>query len=414
MARSGRKKPVAQRPRKRARAAPVRSAPAIRPGPNASAVEMALAALAHDIRTPLTGILALAELLAASDIGERERDWATGIKSAAEHLAQLTTVVTDAVKADAGALVLRNDVFSPRRLIEAVGASLAARAQTIGLKAEIVIDPDLPANVVGDSVRLRAALENLVDNAVKFTAQGSVTLAVMARPAPRNRVRLEFVVTDSGIGLRDSEIRKLFRPFSQASAEVSRRYGGTGLGLTLVKRLAKAMGGNLTVTSRLAEGSTFRLVVLTGRMSAALPAKDQGARGKRGANGPAADLRILCVEDNPYGRVVLSTILGELGHRAQFAASGEAALAAIERERFDAVLMDVTLSGMDGIETTRRIRARTDGKSKIPIIGISARSTAADESAARGAGMNVYLVKPVSPQSLEKALTEAMAKSDAD
>jgi CheY-like chemotaxis protein len=401
MARAGRKKPVAKPSRKRPGGKVLRGAKRA-PRQAAPAVEMALAALAHDIRTPLTGILALAELLAASDIGERERGWAAGIKSAAEHLSQLTTVVTDAVKADAADLVLRRDVFSPRRLTENVGAALLARAQTIGLKAEIVIDPGLPASVTGDPVRLRAALENLIDNAVKFTAQGAVTLAVKARPAPRNRVKLQFDVTDSGIGLRESEIRKLFRPFSQASAEVSRRYGGTGLGLTLVKRLAKAMGGDLTVTSKLAEGSTFHLAVVAER--APETAKQVGRVGTSKAAAQAAELRILCVEDNPYGRVVLSTILAELGHRAFFAASGEAALAAIARENFDAVLMDVALPGIDGIETTRRIRALGGGKGRVPVIGVSARDSAVHDTAARDAGMNAYLVKPVSPQNLENVL----------
>lgn len=402
MVRSGARKPVA----KRLRGTP---APAAKARKSAPAVEMALAALAHDIRTPLTGILALAELLAASDIGERERGWASAIRNAAEHLAQLTTVVTDAVKADAADLVLRRDVFSPRRFTEAVSAALVARAQTIGLKAEISIDPGLPTNVIGDPVRLRAALENLIDNAVKFTAQGAVTLAVTAQPATRNRVKLEFAVTDSGIGLRDSEIKKLFRPFSQASAEVSRRYGGTGLGLTLVKRLAKAMGGNLTVTSKLAEGSTFRLSVLAERMQGATLDKSGPATAKKDTAHQARELNILCVEDNPYGRVVISTIIAGLGHRVQFAASGEAALSAIERSTFDLVLMDITLSGMDGFETTRRIRARADAKSRMPVIGLSARSAAADEAAAREAGMDAYLIKPVSPQILERTITEIKA-----
>lgn len=384
----------------------MRSAAAVKPvrRNDPAAVEMALAALAHDIRTPLTGILALAELLAATEIGERERGWAIAIKSAAEHLAQLTTVVTDAVKAETAELVLRQEVFSPRGLTEAVGAGLLARAQNIGLKAEIVIDSGLPANVVGDPVRLRAALENLVDNAVKFTAQGRVALAVKALPAARNRVKLLFEVTDSGIGLRESEIRKLFRPFSQASAEVSRRYGGTGLGLTLVKRLARAMGGDLTVTSRLAEGSTFSLSVLVERVQGAAAEKAAHIGGGAAASDPG--LKILCVEDNPYGRVVLSTILGELGHRAQFAASGEAALAAVERDEFDAILMDVALSGIDGFEATRRIRARADDRRKTPVIGISAHATADNEARAREAGMNAYLVKPVSPQVLAEALNK--------
>ncbi len=403
MAQPGSRKPAEKRPRKRTGCVRARAvAEAQKPRKPAPAVEMALAALAHDVRTPLTGILALAELLAASDIGERERGWASAIKAAAEHLAQLTTVVTDAVKADAAELVLRHEVFSPRKLTESVGAGLLARAQAIGLKAEIVIDPDLPDNVTGDPVRLRAALENLIDNAVKFTAQGAVTLSVKTQPAARNRVKLLFEVTDSGIGLRDSEIRKLFRPFSQASADVSRRYGGTGLGLTLVKRLARAMGGDLTVTSRLAEGSTFHLAVAVERMEDAAVGKTAQSGLRRSG---AAALRILCVEDNPYGRVVLSALLAELGHRVQFASSGEAALATIQHQPFDAVLMDVTLPGIDGFEATRLIRALAGETGLVPVIGISARSTADDQARAREAGMSAYLVKPVSPQTLADALS---------
>jgi CheY-like chemotaxis protein len=405
MARSRSKKPR-PRPRKRAGGgARVRRAVAERPARKSPpAVEMALAALAHDIRTPLTGILALAELLAASDIGARERGWAQSIRSAAEHLAQLTTVVTDAVKADASRLVLRRETFSPRAFTEAIGAALIARAQTIGLKADVVVAPGLPQCVIGDAVRLRAALENLIDNAVKFTAQGSVALALRAQPLPRKRVKLLFDVTDSGIGLRESEIRKLFRPFAQASAEVSRRYGGTGLGLTLVKRLAKAMGGDLTVTSKLAEGSTFHLSVVVADASGETA---RTGRRRAGDTRPGAALNILCVEDNAYGRVVLSTLLAELGHRVDFAGAGEAALTALSRGGYDCVLMDVTLAGMDGFETTRRIRALPPPAGRVPVIGISAHGGAGDDAKARAAGMNAYLVKPVSAAALAKAIRAA-------
>lgn len=406
MARSGPRKPRVRRahnePRKRPRAVTAPEKTATSPAARHSAVELALAGLAHDIRTPLTGILAFAELLAAGDIGERERGWAMGIRDAAEHLAQLAAVVVDAVKAEARGLDLRRDVFSPRRFTESVGMALIARAQTIGLKADVLIDPDLPENVIGDPMRLRAALENLIDNAVKFTAKGAVRLAVRARPARGNRVTLAFEVTDSGIGLRESEIRKLFRPFSQASAEVARRYGGTGLGLTLVKRLARAMGGDLTVTSKLAEGSTFRLSVTVARVPNA--AKTGTWRAARGRQTPIGKLKILCVEDNPYGRVVLATLLGELGHDVTFAASGEAALAAIAQDAFDVVLMDAVLSGIDGFETTRRIRALRGPAARVPIIGLSARVGSDDEAKAHAAGMNAYLAKPASAQALREVL----------
>jgi len=168
---SASRKPKPQRARKKAQALSRPKKP-VAAKKRDTATETALASLAHDIRTPLTGILALAELLAASDLGERERHWANGVKSAAEHLAQLTTIVCDAVRADAAGLALRNDPFSPRRLAETIGASLSARAGTNGLTSDITIARDLPDQVAGDPVRLRAMVENLVDNAVKFTARG--------------------------------------------------------------------------------------------------------------------------------------------------------------------------------------------------------------------------------------------------
>src|SRR6202521_632299 len=290
------------------------------------AVETALAALAHEIRTPLTGILAFAELLAASDLNARERAWAAGVREAAEHLPQLTTIVCDAVQAEAVGLGLRREMFSPRRLAEAVGASLSARAQTSGLRAQVAIAGDLPDQVIGDSVRLRAAIENLIDNAVKFTARGSVKLEALAEPAARNRVRLVFAITDSGIGLTAGEIKKLFRPFAQASEAVSQRYGGTGLGLALVKRLARAMGGDLKVVSKPNSGSIFRLSVVVDMPSQEAERKRHGGRARAGRR--TQGCAILCAEDNPYGRVLLNTILAELGHRADFVASGEAVIEA--------------------------------------------------------------------------------------
>lgn len=384
---------------------PARASSRKRRSNDQNAAEIALAALAHDIRTPLTGILALAELLSAAELGARERGWASSIRSAAEHLSQLTTIVCDAVKAKAVGLALHHDVFSPCRLAEAVSASLSARAETSGLSAEFVIDGDLPANVIGDPVRLRAALENLIDNAVKFTARGSVKLDVSSAPLAHGRARLIFAVTDSGIGLSPDEIHKLFRPFSQASESVSRRYGGTGLGLTLVKRLAKAMGGDLTVTSKHGRGSTFRLTLVVERIhDPAKHARSKAARAGDGDMKRMPELNILCAEDNPYGRVVLSTILGELGHRVDFVSSGEAAIASVARGKYDAVLMDVTLSGLDGVEATRRIRALSGRAGHIPVIGLSALTGTADETSAREAGMTAYLVKPVSPAALAEAL----------
>jgi CheY-like chemotaxis protein len=225
-----------------------------------------------------------------------------------------------------------------------------------------------------------------------------VRFSASAAPARGKRLKLVFELTDSGIGMSAAELKTLFRPFAQASADISRRYGGAGLGLTFVKRIAKAMGGDLTVKSMRGRGSTFRLTVLT-------DAADAAADADTAARKPGRPLTLLCAEDNPYGRVITNTILGELGHRADFVESGEAAIEAASRGGYDAVLMDVTLSGIDGLEATRRIRALAGDAGRVPVIGISGRARSDDEEAARAAGMNGYLVKPVSPSKLAEALS---------
>jgi len=370
----------------------------------ARAHEAALAAFAHDIRTALTGILALGELLASSTLGKNERSWAAGIKASAEHLASLTTLVLDAAKAETGSLTLREEVFRPRRLVEFLVDSLATRAQAKGLAAEANIADNLPDLLVGDAVRLRAALENLIDNAVKFTERGAVRLEARASPAGRGLTRLVVAVHDSGIGLKPAEIKRLFRPFAQASAEIARHYGGSGLGLAIVKRLAKLMGGDLTVASTPGRGSSFRF-------TAVMPIVSADAAGSPSARAtPARPLAILCAEDNPYGRVILNTILTELGHRADFVNSGEDAVAAVTRG-YDFVLMDVAFPGIDGLEAARRIRALPGVAGRTPIVGISGASEARDEEATRAAGMDFYLRKPVSPSAVSEAIAAVVSRN---
>jgi CheY-like chemotaxis protein len=192
----------------------------------------------------------------------------------------------------------------------------------------------------------------------------------------------------------------LFRPFAQASEAVARRYGGAGLGLLFVKRIAKAMGGDLVVSSKPGRGSTFRLTAMAETEAPA--AQTAAARAN-----PQPSLRVLCAEDNPYGRVVFSAVLGGLGHRVSFVGSGEAAVETVARNVHDVVLMDIALSGIDGLEATRRIRALPAPAGRIPIIGVSGRTDDGDEAAARAIGMDFYLRKPASPAQLHEALCAA-------
>jgi signal transduction histidine kinase len=384
-------------------------------------IQAALAAFAHEVRTPLTGILAISDLLSTSDLGERERRWADTIKAGAEHLANLATLFVDAAKtgknAGAGG-TLRQDLFDLRALARSTGDSLAGRAAAKGLQAEVEISDKLAGLVVGDSVRLRAALENLIDNAVKFTDQGGVAIsAVPWRPAAKGkasgknkdkrRVGVAFAVSDSGIGLTMAEIKRLFRPFTQANVTIASRFGGAGLGLSSVKQLARAMGGDITVAPRRGGGATFTLTI---SLDAAGPANS------RKPDGDAADalaaLRVLSVEDNPFGRVVLNTILTELGHHAEFIGRGEDAVNRLTQGGFDAVLMDMVLPGIDGVEAIRRIRTMPEPLAQIPIIGVSGRGE--DEAASREAGADAFLVKPVSPRALATALLEATRREVAE
>ena len=414
----------------RKRAAKKRSAAGKTRKSNASSgvVEAALAVFAHEVRTPLTGILAISDLLATSDLPARERRWVDTIKAGAEHLASLATLFVDAAKQRNDAGIVREDLFDLRTLARSVGDSLAGRAAAKGLQSRIEISEGLPSLVVGDLVRLRAALENLIDNAVKFTDAGSVALEVSpVRAARANRQSksgqgksgqgkpgqgkraVAFAVSDSGIGLTLGEVKRLFRPFSQANVSIVSRFGGAGLGLSSVKELARSMGGNIVVASRRGGGTTFTLTVTLASAEAAQPARSGSDRSP--AAEPTRMLRVLGVEDNPFGRVVLNTILGELGHRAEFVSRGEEAAARIAQGAFDAVLMDMVLPGIDGIEAIRQIRKLSPPSGHIAIIGVSGRGD--DAAAARAAGADAFLLKPVSPRSLATALLESTRRAAA-
>ena len=366
-------------------------------------VEAALAAFAHEVRTPLTGILAISGLLATSDLDERERRWVDTIKAGAEHLASLATLFVDAAKGGNAAAGVRQDFFDLRVLARNAGDSLAGRAAAKGLQSQVDISDKLPALVIGDPVRLRAALENLIDNAVKFTEAGGVALAVEPMLGQRGKIAVSFAISDSGIGLTLNEIKRLFRPFSQANVSIASRFGGAGLGLSSVKALARAMGGDIVVAPRRGGGTTFTLTVTLSRAKASHAASSNSDAGV--ASDAVQGLRVLSVENNPFGRVVLNTILTELGHQTEFIGRGEAATERIAQGDFDAVLMDMVLPGIDGIEAIKRIRSLSPPLGRIPIIGVSGRGD--DEAASRAAGADAFLLKPVSPRALATALLEA-------
>jgi CheY-like chemotaxis protein len=367
-----------------------------------SVVEIVLAAFAHEVRTPLTGILAISDLLATSELGERERQWVDTIKANAEHLAALATLFVDAARSQQAGLSLRKDFFDLRALARVAADSLSGRAAAKGLQAQVELADDLPAFVIGDTVRLRAALENLIDNAVKFTASGSVAFAANLGGIAKGRATIRFTVADSGIGISVADIKRLFRPFSQANIAIAQRFGGAGLGLSSVRQLARAMGGDVTAAQRKGGGTVFT-------MTAAFPlaggCDDATASGTDTPAVPAG-LHILSVEDNPFGRVVLNAILHELGHQTEFVGLGENAVERLAHGAFDVVLMDMVLPGINGVEAVRRIRALGAPQGRVAIIGLSGRDQ--DEAAALAAGADAFILKPVSPRMLAQVLAKVV------
>src|SRR4051812_41108855 len=404
-------RPAKKRPAKKRASSAAATARAVRKSaaPASNMVETALAAFAHEVRTPLTGTLAISNLLATSDLDERERRWVDTIKSGAEHLASLVTLFVDAARSSGPGIAVRQDFFDLRTLVRNAGDSLTGRAAAKGLQSSVVISEKLPGFAIGDPVRLRAAVENLIDNAVKFTEQGSVTLQVTPLRSPKGKVAVAFEVSDSGIGLTLAEVKRLFRPFSQANVSIASRFGGAGLGLSSVKQLARAMGGDVTVTQRRGGGATFTFNVVMSSAKGAVTTAS-GADGEMSISS-VRPLRLLSVEDNPFGRVVLNAILTELGHQAEFIGQGEAAPERLALGTFDAVLMDMVLPGIDGIEAIKRIRALDPPAGRIAIIGVSGRGD--DEAASRDAGADAFLVKPVSPRALATALLEATSRAAA-
>lgn len=365
-------------------------------------LELALASFAHEVRTPLNGVLALAELIAASELPARQREWADGLKGAAEHISQLTNLIVNGARAGTRRAVQRPQEFDCRAMAQSLAQSLAARAAGKGLQVGLALADDLPTKVRGDPVLLRAIVENLIDNAVKFTATGKVSLAVVGtRLRGDARMRLDVAVSDEGCGLTPTQAARLFRPFAQASRDTA-AHGGAGLGLYFARRIARQMGGSLRFDSELGRGSTFRLAVRL----------DLVPREPRSDLSPnllpstsSRRLHILCAEDNPYGRVVFKAMATAFGHSVDFVETGEAALHAARMRAYDLVMLDVELQGLGGVDAARRLHAEWPS---LAILGMSGRASPADIAAALAAGMNAYLAKPISAAALNEAFETAM------
>lgn len=363
-----------------------------------------VAMVSHELRTPISAILAGAARLASDAPDATARNHAHLISTAGEMMRALLNDLLDLSRLEAGRMAIDKAPFDLRQAIADSVRLWRDEIQKKGLRLRIEGASGLPRWVLGDPLRLRQVLNNLMSNAVKFTAQGSITVRVASRDED-GRHRIEIVVIDTGPGVAPQDLDRVFMPFDQLNARVAREHGGSGLGLVISRELSRLMGGDLTLESRPGEGAQFRFTLEVEPTSE--PAAD-------GEGGSISGARVLVVDDHVVNRRAVELILEPFGVHATLAESGERGLELLGSEVFDVVLMDVYMPGMDGRETTRQLRASSGPNRDIPVVAVTASATVKDWEACRAAGMNAHVAKPIDPGELYAALIAVLPRSAAD
>jgi len=361
-----------------------------------------LANMSHEIRTPMNSILGFTDVLLHGELTAVQRRHLDTVRNAGRSLLRLLNAILDTAKLDKGAVELELHDFSLLALTDELSSTLGNAAKAKGLSMSLQYDPALPNWIHGDELRVRQVLTNLLDNAVKFTSQGSVSLTVAAAREGERRM-VHFAVADTGIGIAPDRMAAIFEPFVQADASMNRRFGGTGLGTTICKQLVELMGGSLWAESSPGQGSTFHVLLPL------LAARDEAVRS---AAAPILlpPMHILAADDVPQNLEVLMLLLAKLGHTVTGASDGAMAAHLASEAQFDAILMDVQMPGMDGLESTRRIRAdeAATGRKRTPVIAMTASVLERDREATREAGMDGFTTKPVDVAVLTQELARVL------
>ncbi len=374
-----------------------------------------MATLSHEIRTPLNAILGVSDLLAQSDLTSEQREHVDVLHIAGETLLQMINDVLDFSKLEAGKVALSTDSFDLRDCLETAVGLFEPTAEARGVTLRVDDGQDMPRRVVGDSARLRQVLVNLIGNACKFTEQGMVTVSAKIVERDGERGEIQCAVADTGIGIPQDKLARLFKPFSQADASTTRKYGGTGLGLAISAELVRLMGGKLWVESEFGKGSTFYFTIEVGLD---VTGSESGRRDERDpvhpssvrpspSKGIATDGRmpsILLAEDNPVNRKVVLSLLATLGCQSDVAVNGLEVLEAVLHKRYDIILMDIQMPEMDGLDASRHLVKMLKPEERPVIIAVTAHSMKIHREECFAAGMDDYLSKPIRLDTLKRRL----------
>jgi len=366
------------------------------------AKELFLANISHEIRTPINGIAGMADLLSQNPSAEDQTLYLKAIKTAAENLKVIINDILDLASIESGKLKFEKINFNLDKTIRSLVDTFKLQSQEKGINLEYIKDHDVPSFFIGDPVRLNQILINLISNALKFTHQGSIRLTVSLEQIKNKDYYLKLEIKDTGIGIPKSKLKTIFESFSQADASVTRKYGGTGLGLTIVRQLVQMQHGSIKVSSIENEGSAFTAII-----PYRIGVEDRQTSGEKIGMNKILQLQnasILLVEDNDINRLYAGSILKMWGCPFDTAENGEVAIEKFKNSHFDLILMDIQMPVMDGFETTKVIRQWNNEKSQIPIIALTANATQKDIDKCIALGMNDCLTKPFTQEDLLKIL----------